>query len=64
MITDYMTESLIGTFASPPVWAYLDPGAGSMVLQVLLAGILSSVFFVKSWARQIRAGVLLKNKRV
>ncbi len=46
----------------PWVWGYLDPGTGSMVLQVLLAGMLSSMFFVKSWFRQIRDGVLLKNK--
>lgn len=40
--------------AAPRLWAYLDPGMGSMVLQVLLAGLLSSSFFVKSWFRQVR----------
>jgi hypothetical protein len=40
--------------AAPGLWAYLDPGMGSMVLQVLLAGLLSSSFFLKSWARQLR----------
>jgi hypothetical protein len=40
--------------AMPRLWAYLDPGMGSMVLQVLVAGLLSSTFFVKSWARQVR----------
>jgi hypothetical protein len=39
---------------APGLWAYLDPGMGSMVLQVLLAGLLSSSFFLKSWARQVR----------
>ena len=39
---------------------YLDPGSGSMMLQVLLAGLLSSGFFVKSWIRQIRDGAWLK----
>jgi hypothetical protein len=39
---------------------YLDPGSGSMMLQVLLAGLLSSSFFVKSWIRQIRDGGWLK----
>jgi hypothetical protein len=42
-------------------WAYLDPGIGSMVLQILLAGALSSAFFVKSWIRQIRNVVRFKN---
>lgn len=41
-------------------WGYLDPGSGSMLLQVLLAGLLSSSFFVKSWIRQIRDGAWLK----
>lgn len=38
----------------PRMWGYLDPGMGSMALQVLLAGLLSSMFFVKSWFRQVR----------
>ena len=51
--------SLFETF--PLNWAYLDPGTGSMVLQIVLAGILSGSFFVKSWIRQIRDGVRFKN---
>ncbi len=43
--------------ASPRLWAYLDPGMGSIVFQVLLAGALSASFFVKSWARQVRAAL-------
>jgi hypothetical protein len=46
----------------PRVWGYLDPGSGSMILQVLLAGLLSSAFFLKSWVRQFRAGLSSKNK--
>ena len=40
--------------AVPGLWAYLDPGMGSMVLQVLVAGLLSSTFFLKSRVRQVR----------
>ena len=40
--------------AMPGLWAYLDPGTGSMVLQVLLAGLLSTSFFLKSWVRHVR----------
>jgi hypothetical protein len=46
--------------AAPRLWAYLDPGMGSMVLQVLLAGLLSSSFFVKTWFRQIREAIWAK----
>ena len=35
------------------LWAYLDSGMGSTVLQVLVAGLLSSTFLVKSWVGQI-----------
>jgi hypothetical protein len=47
----------------PHVWSYLDPGAGSMMLQVLLAGMLSSAFFVKTWIRQLREGLLTRHKK-
>jgi hypothetical protein len=47
--------------AIPLFWGYLDPGSGSMMLQILLAGAVSSAFFVKSWFRQIRNVVRFKN---
>jgi hypothetical protein len=35
-----------------PLLAYLDPGMGSMVLQVTVAGLLSGMFFMRSsWGR-------------
>ncbi len=49
--------------ASEGLWAYLDPGAGSLVLQMLLAGFLSSLVFaksilhtLKSWLSRLGAG--------
>jgi hypothetical protein len=47
----------------PHLWAYLDPGMGSMVLQVLLAGLLSSTFFVKSLTRQIRDALWVRTRK-
>jgi hypothetical protein len=29
------------------VWAYIDPGSGSMLIQVILAGILAVPFFFR-----------------
>ena len=49
--------------SAPCLWAYLDPGMGSMVLQVLLAGLLSSSFFVKSWFRQVRESFWAKTRK-
>lgn len=48
---------------APGLWAYLDPGMGSMVLQVLLAGMLSSALFVKTWVRQLRGSLALKARK-
>ena len=49
--------------AMPHLWAYLDPGMGSMVLQVLLAGLLSSSFFLKTWVRQVREALWTRARK-
>jgi hypothetical protein len=35
--------------------AYLDPGSGSMILQLLIAGFLGALFTIKTWWREIKA---------
>ncbi len=55
-----LLTTLLGSL--PYVFGYLDPGTGSMVLQVVFAGMLSSAFFLKSWLRQFRAGLSSKHK--
>jgi hypothetical protein len=39
-------------------YAYLDPGTGSMVLQVVIAGILGAAFTFKTYIRAIFGPVL------
>lgn len=34
--------------------AYLDPGTGSLILQAILAGIFSALFFIKMFWRRIK----------
>jgi hypothetical protein len=63
MLIDAPTSLMSSLIYLPLIWAYLDPGAGSMVLQILLASVLSSAFFVKSWIRQFRGVLLLRNKK-
>jgi hypothetical protein len=36
--------------------AYLDPGTGSMAFQILVASLLSTSFFLKTWVRQLLRG--------
>lgn len=35
--------------------AYLDPGAGSMALQMSIAGVLGLLYLVKNYWRQLRS---------
>jgi hypothetical protein len=63
MPIDAPTSLLSSLVSLPELWAYLDPGAGSMMLQILLATTLSSAFFVKSWIRQFRSVLLVRNKK-
>jgi hypothetical protein len=41
----------------PTLLAYLDPGSGSLLLQVMIAGLLSSMFFLKSSLVVVRASL-------
>jgi hypothetical protein len=45
------------------LWGYLDPGTGSMVFQLLVAGLFSTMFFLKSWVRHFRDNLLLMKSR-
>jgi hypothetical protein len=63
MPIDATTSILSALVSLPQVLAYLDPGSGSMMLQILLASTLSSAFFVKSWIRQVREVLLVRNKK-
>jgi len=44
------------------VWGYLDPGSGSLLLQLLIAGLLSGTFFLKSTMLYVR-GLVAKVAR-
>jgi len=38
--------------------AYLDPGTGSLMLQILIAGLFSGFFFMKSSYAMVRSSVV------
>jgi hypothetical protein len=42
------------------VWAYLDPGAGSLFLQMMIAGLLSGMYFANSALRFVMTSVFKK----
>ncbi|MBI2196672.1 hypothetical protein HYU45_03615 [Candidatus Daviesbacteria bacterium] len=41
-----------------PAHAYLDPGTGSYLLQILAAGLLSSLFFFRNRGRRLKNLIL------
>jgi len=45
------------TFSGGPAYAYLDPGTGSMLLQVILGGIAAVAVAIKLFWYKIRAAV-------
>jgi hypothetical protein len=38
-----------------PAQAYVDPGTGSYIFQLLAAGLLSSLFFIKTFVRSVKS---------
>ncbi len=54
MLTSLSLAAGSSLFDASPLFGYLDPGSGSMLLQIVAAGALSSLFFVKSTVLQVR----------
>jgi hypothetical protein len=53
-------DAALTAFSLSSVFAYLDPGTGSMIFQILVAGFLSASFFLRSWARLLRYVLWMK----
>lgn len=47
--------ALMLAFATTPAWAYLDPGTGSMLLQLLIGGVAGSLFVVKLYFGRLKS---------
>lgn len=55
MIGLFLVSSLFSVLAENK--AYLDPGSGSLILQLILAAILGGLFVLRSYWTKIRDGV-------
>ena len=67
--TKYIVEVLLFVcltcaFLARPVYAYLDPGSGSFILQVLLASFVGALFLIKQFWRRIWASVMKFGKQM
>ena len=54
---ELLTLALLVAAMPGTAHAYLDPGTGSMVLQVIVAGVLGALFTFKSYLRAIVSSV-------
>lgn len=50
-----VAAAAVSLVLAPPAQAYLDPGTGSYVFQVVAATLVSIGFVIKSYWRQLRA---------
>ena len=53
--------TLIFVFQSRPAEAYLDPGSGSFLFQIIVGGVLSALFAIKLYFRKIKSFFSKKN---
>lgn len=56
-----IAAAVLLVLSESPAYAYLDPGAGSLLLQTLVAGVLGGLYAVKHFWRRITgaAGAVL-----
>jgi len=45
------------TMTTSPAYAYIDPGSGAMLLQMLLAGLAGGLFFLRNTIRSIMSRI-------
>ncbi len=56
LIDSVIMTGILITIAQP-AFAYLDPGAGSFMLQMLIAGVMSAMFAIKMYWYRLKAFV-------
>lgn len=58
----YWLAVIVLTLSVEPAYAYLDPGTGSMLLQVILGGVAAVAVALKLFWYKIRAAIGLSKK--
>ena len=53
----YLTAIALLGISVVPAHAYIDPGSGSYVLQLMLAGILAAAFSLKMYWQRLKASI-------
>jgi hypothetical protein len=63
ILTAVLGGLLILGSATAPALAYLDPGAGSMMLQAILAGMAGSIFALRHYRHRLASFLKRKSSR-
>ncbi len=56
-LIQFLSILLVGLCYSQSTFAYLDPGTGSLILQMLIAGIIGAMFTIKLYWYRLKAFV-------
>lgn len=56
-ITHFPVAIVMIIAMTQPAFAYLDPGAGSFMLQMLIAGVMSALFAIKMYWYRLKAWI-------
>ena len=65
LLTTFSLVALLHAILAPPAHAYLDPGTGSYIFQLLLAGLVGLAFVIKVFWGRIKgffAGLFSKDQ--
>lgn len=54
---------LVLPLAATPAWAYLDPGTGSMLVQLLIGGVAGSLFIIKLYYGRLKSFLLRRSHK-
>ena len=57
-----LLAAVIIIMSAGPVYAYIDPGTGSMVLQIVIGGMLACMFGIKMFWRRIKTMISSRTK--
>ncbi|NQT94565.1 MAG: hypothetical protein HQ559_17550 [Lentisphaerae bacterium] len=59
--TTLIVLAMIILMSTRSAYAYIDPGAGSMILQLVIGGLLAGLFGIKMFWRKIKSKITGKN---
>jgi hypothetical protein len=59
-----LSSVFVATMSAAPAWAYLDPGTGSMMLQLLLGGVAGAMVVGKLYMQRAREFIRNVGRRI